>query len=148
MIQECKTGGVGMLWCWTFWSRRGAAQIEYALIAALVAIASIGALMMLGKSVNMSFWKVTNFGGDKGPTYEELVAAFYDHAGSDEELQFSEFEGLVDDFCQPKCPTQRELQDEFLAADQDSDTNIDFDEFEDLIEDKREPPPPPPPPPK
>jgi len=83
---------------------------------------------------------------EKGPTYEELVAAFYDQAGADEELQFGEFENLVDGFCQPKCPTQEELQEEFDAADQDEDTNLDFDEFEDLIDDKQRPPLPPPPP--
>lgn len=49
-------------------TERGATAIEYALIAALIAVAAIGAMSLVGNGLNTTFGKVSNELGTAAPT--------------------------------------------------------------------------------
>ena len=113
---------------------RGATSIEYALIAALIAIAALAAVMLVGDQLKLRFLVLANVVRDQDVTEPgaELYAAVWPYAhGGDGLLDETEF-NYIQQILDPRYDSYEE--DEFDEADQNSDESVDYDEWMDFAD--------------
>ncbi|MBT3223016.1 MAG: Flp family type IVb pilin [Proteobacteria bacterium] len=121
--------------------RRGATSIEYGLIAALIAVAILSALALLGNSLDDMFKMIAeSTTGLKWQPSPEEVLAFYGPWGNGDAIDLGELHAGFEGLCQPywdSCPEGQELDDLFAAYDEDSSSGLEYDEWEVFAEDTR-----------
>jgi Flp pilus assembly pilin Flp len=109
--------------------RRGATSIEYAIIAALIAITIVLPIMYVGSLAGWQFNRLSYVLGDY-PSPADLLRDCEEYAAKhvdDGQLQYSEFAQMNDDHCTEYCSD--DWQDFFDSYDANSDTFLDETEY-------------------
>ena len=105
---------------------RGAAAIEYGLIASLIAIACVGTIAFLGQFFSEGYFMIAMFAGGLDSIAEQI---FNEYCGDDNQLEFGEFETMNNENCEEDCPGQ----EAFDFYDANTDTYLDLPEFTQMI---------------
>ena len=121
---------------WVFGMKRrllvdtvGASALEYGLVAALIGVATMGAVFLLGDTVMMSFYMIlVAWGENLSPEVEDQLVAFgwERFGGGDGVMTYEEWLPVYDGFCDDCEPPE----DEFANFDADFSGDYSYDEWD------------------